>query len=61
MQSAPVQFILESRMLAGLERFAKAMRREWAEGQLQLHEEHAGGAPMMAGSARPVDRSTSSR
>ena len=61
-QSSPVQFILQSRMLAGLERFAKAMRREWAEGQLlhEEHEEHAGGAPMVAGSARP-DRSTPSR
>jgi uncharacterized membrane protein len=30
-QSAPVQFILQSRMHAGLERFAKAMTREWLE------------------------------
>ena len=36
-KSAPVQFVLESRIKAGLKRFAKQMRIEWAD------DEHASG------------------
>ena len=44
-QSAPVQFILQSRMHAGLERFSKAMAREW----LERGEAEQAGTPPVAG------------
>ena len=37
-KSAPVQFVLQNRMTAGMTRFAKVMRREWQE--LEAREGH---------------------
>ena len=40
-QSAPVQFVLTNRMNAGMQRFAKVMRREWAESETKLRDAEA--------------------
>ena len=43
-QSSPVQFVLSSRIKAGLERFAKQMQREWKEREgAELHAASSSG------------------